>query len=231
MSAENAGVPSTASVLITLVGVTWRRLFRGRALWVSALIASLPVLLTALLQSQKHNMEPIFVVMTLVLILLPPMFVASSLGEEIEDRTTTYLWSRPIGRWTIVVSKLIALAPIAMVLVVGGGFLAYQIETGAPPPLTWIGATAGGSLAISVMAAGLSVLVPKYGMALSIVYMVVIDLIVGAMPASISNISITRHVREIGYLQGDVVQPAITMCVIAGIWLVVALWRVRRLES
>ena len=102
------------------------------------------------------------------------MFVASSLGEEIEDRTTTYLWSRPIGRWTIVVGKLLALAPIAMLLVVGGGYLAIQIETGAAPSAAWIGGTAGGALAISVMAAGLSVLVPKYGMALSIVYLVVI---------------------------------------------------------
>ncbi len=230
---DDRNIPSSLSVLATLIVVTWRRLFRGRALWVSALIASLPVILTALLQGQDHNLEPIFVVMTLVLVLLPPMFVASSLGEEIEDRTTTYLWSRPIGRWTIVVSKLIALAPIAMVLVVGGGFLAFQIETGAPPPLRWVAATAGGSLAISVLAAGLSVLVPKYGMALSIVYMVVIDLIVGAMPASISNISITRHVREIGYMPAphDVVQPAITMAVIASLWLVVALWRIRRLES
>jgi ABC-type transport system involved in multi-copper enzyme maturation permease subunit len=226
-----ADVPSSLAVLRTIIGLTWRRLFRGRALWVSALIASLPVILTALLQGQDHNLEPIIIVMFLVMVLLPPMFVASSLGEEIEDRTTTYLWSRPIGRWTIVIGKLIALAPIAMMLVIGGGYLAIQIETGEPPSAAWIAGTAGGSLAISSMAAGVSVLVPKYGMALSIVYLVIIDLIVGAMPASINNISITKQVRSIAYETDSLAQPAITMAVLAGIWLAVALWRIRRLES
>lgn len=224
------GVPSTSSVLLTLVVVTWRRLFRGRALWVSALIAALPIIVAALLRGHGRDTGPIELVMTLVMVLLPPMFVAASLGEEIEDRTTTYLWSRPIGRWTIVVSKLLALAPIAMALVVGGGFVAIQIETGAPPSAAWIVATAGATLGICTMAAGVSVLVPKYGMALSIIYLVVIDIIVGAMPASLNHISITRQHRLIAY-DHQLVAPAITMAVITGIWLAVALWRIRRLES
>ena len=230
MSATERSLPSSVDVVRTLVMVTWRRLFRGRALWVSALIASLPVIFTALLQGHGHNMEPIELVSTLVMVLLPPMFVASSLGEEIEDRTTTYLWSRPIGRWTIVVSKLLALAPIAIALVVGGGFVAIQIETGAPPTPAWIIATTTGTFAIATMAAGIATLVPKYGMALSIVYLVVIDLIVGAMPASLNHISITKQIRSIAHSEAYT-QPAITMCVLTGIWLAIALWRIRRLES
>jgi ABC-type transport system involved in multi-copper enzyme maturation permease subunit len=228
MSAPTA--PGTGAVLTTLVGVTWRRLFRGRALWVSVLIALLPAGLAAALAKQHATLEPIEVVQYLVMCLLPPMFVASSLGEEIEDRTTTYLWSRPIARWTIVVGKLIALAPIAMVLVVVGWFLAVQVKNGAPPPAISLVAFGAGALAIAAMSAGLATLVPRHGMALSIVYLVIFDLALGAIPASIQNISITRQVRLIG-TNTDLVQAALTMVAIACGWLAVAMRRIRRLES
>lgn len=221
-------VPSTVSVLRTLMGVTWRRLLRGRALWVSVVIALLPVLLAAVLSGQRHTFEPIAAVITLVSVLLPPMFVASSLGEEIEDRTTTYLWSRPIGRWTVVIGKLVALAPFASLLVVGAAFLAVQIDEAEVPPLYYVSLVAS-SLAIAALAAGLATLVPKHGMALSIVYLVVFDLALGALPASINYTSITKQARMLA--TGDVTAPSITMTAIAGVWLAVALWRIRRVES
>jgi hypothetical protein len=55
----SAGVPSGGTVLATLVRVTWLRLFRGRAIIVSVLIAALPVLLAAALTTTNHTMEPI----------------------------------------------------------------------------------------------------------------------------------------------------------------------------
>lgn len=228
MSAS-AGIPSAASVLRTLVAVTWRRLFRGRALWVSVLIASLPVVLAAGLKGTSDS-GPAEFVQFLVMALLPPMFVASSLGEEIEDRTTTYLWSRPLARWTIVVGKLLALAPLAIILVVGGFALTYQILD-KPLPAHILGAMAGGTFAIAALSAGLATLVPKHGMALSIVYLVVFDIPLGALPSSISGISITRQVSEIIDADSGIARPAITLAVVAALWIGVALWRIRRLES
>ena len=50
------------------------------------------------------------------------------------------------------------------------------------------------------------------------------------MPASLNHISITKQIRSIAHSEAYV-QPAITMSVLAGIWLAIALWRIRRLES
>jgi ABC-type transport system involved in multi-copper enzyme maturation permease subunit len=224
------GVPSSVSVLLTLMTVTWRRLVRGRALWVSVLIAALPVVLAAALQGHG-TMEPVRAVQFLTMALLPPLFVASSLGEEIEDRTTTYLWSRPIGRWTIVIGKLLALAPVATMLVVGGFAASHQIGTGASPAARAILAMCAGSLAIAAMSAGIATLVPRHGMALSIVYLVIFDLALGAIPASINQTSITHQVALLVDPDAAALQPALTMTVIAGGWLAIALWRIRRLES
>jgi ABC-2 type transport system permease protein len=225
------GIPGTGTVLSTLVRVTWRRLFRGRALSVSVLIAALPFVLAAAISKRDIMDGPVAAIQLLVLALLPPMFIASSLGEEIEDRTTTYLWSRPIPRWTIVIGKLIALVPISIVLVVGGFMAATQVATGALPAPAEIVAMSGGVIAISSLAAGIATLVPKHGMALSIVYLVIFDITLAAIPASIHNLSITRQVGVVMGHESGMAQPMIILAVISAVWLFVALMRIRRLES
>jgi ABC-type Na+ efflux pump permease subunit len=221
--------PGTGTVLATLVRVTLRRFFRGRALWVSIFIGMLPFILAFLLKgiAPFHAVE---VVQVLVLALLPPMFVGASIGEELEDRTMTYLWSRPIPRWSIVVGKLMALAPLAMALLVAGMALSHLWFFGQPPPPRAIGALALGTLVIGMMSAGLATLVPRHAMALSIVYLIVFDLPLGAIPASINRISITQQVTTLGTIDGPVLVPVLWLAVIGTLWLVIALWRIRRLE-
>ncbi|HEY5921216.1 MAG TPA: hypothetical protein VIV11_06080 [Kofleriaceae bacterium] len=221
-------VPSSAAALVTIAGVTWRRLLRGRALWVAFVIAALPLILASL----TRDLDPVAVVQTLVMCLLPPVFVASAVGEEIEERTSTYLWSRPLARWTLLVGKLIALAPVAVALICIGWFLATK-TIGADVSSRSMLAFAAGGFAISTVSAGIGTLVPRHGMALSIVYFVVLDLIVGAIPASVQNISVTRQVRLLSGLDDPsaITEPAITMAVIAAVWLAIGLWRIRKLEA
>jgi hypothetical protein len=70
-------------------------------------------------------------------------------------------------------------------------------------------------------------------MAVSIAYLVIIDLVVGGIPASLQAISITRQVRLLAGIESapSLVTPAITTVVIAAVWLAIGLWRLRRLES
>jgi len=222
-------VPSTASALLTIMGVTWRRLSRGRAMWVAGVIACAPFLFATV----THNIEPVRAVLTLVMCLLPPIFVASAIGEEIEDRTSTYLWSRPLPRWTLLVGKLLALAPIATALLVLGWLLATKIGIGIMPPGRSMLAFAAGGLAISAVSAGIGTIVPRHGMALSIVYFIVIDLPVGWIPAAVHSISVTRQVRLIsGHDDPAAIgEPLITLAVIAALWLAIGLLRLRRLEA
>jgi hypothetical protein len=222
-------VPTAASALLTLMGVTWRRFSRGRAVWVAAAIALLPVIMGMAVRDD----DPVVVIQMLVMGLLPPVFVASTVAEELEDRTSTYLWSRPLPRWTLLVGKLLALAPIAAALIALGWFLAIQVATDHAPPVRTTVAFAAGGLAISAMSAGIGTLVPKHGMALSIVYFVVIDLVVGAIPASVQSMSVTYHVRQLAGLDDPATMPrsAIALVILSAVWLAIALWRVRRLES
>jgi hypothetical protein len=137
----------------------------------------------------------------------------------------------------VVIGKLLALAPIAMVLVVVSWQLGCALGLEAvPDPRSHIALAAGG-LAVSAVATGVAVLVPRHGMALTIGYML-LDFWLGLIPASIQNLSICHAVIAIslpspagGGGGGDVATAAAWMAVIAGTWLGVALWRIRRLEA
>lgn len=222
--------PSTGTQLATLARVNLLRFVRGRSLWVSVIIGLLPFVVSFLLRGMG-SFEAVEVVQFLVLALLPPLFVAASLGEELEERTMTYLWSRPIPRWAVVVGKLISLAPLATLLLVTGQVLAHLWWFGKPPTGQQIVALAAGAMAISAMSAGLATLVPRHAMALSIVYLVIFDLSLGAIPASINNISITHQVSLLSEPGAPLAKATVTITAIAALWLAIGMWRIRRIEA
>jgi len=227
-------VPSAAAALWTIARLTVRRLSRGRALWVCAAIAMLPVAFAVVMQANGgHHFHDTFAIDLLVLAVLPPAFVASSIGEEIEDRTTTYLWSRPLPRWTVLIGKLIGLAPIAIVLVVGSWWIAIRILNQQSPRPDSVIALAAAVVAVSAISAGIAALVPKHGMALTIVYMLFFDLPVGEIPASIQIASVTHQAQLIAHVHSSdsASSGATAMAIVAGMWLIVGLWRFQRLES
>lgn len=225
--------PPTSAVLATLIGVTWRRLVRGRALWVSTFIAALPVALAAILPDDAPALDNLSAAELLVMAVLPPVFLAGAIGEELEDRTSSYLWSRPIARWTLAGGKLLALAPVAVILICAGWFVAMTVARGEPPPAITVLAYALGALATSGVATGIALIIPRHAMALAIGYLVILDLAIGAIPTSLQTISITRQVRVIAGLHpgssaGD---AAIALAVITAVWVIIGLWRLRRLEA
>src|SRR6185503_19498111 len=112
-------------------------------------------------------------------------------------------------------------------------FLAIRVGVHHPPSTRSIIAFGAGALAACAMSVGFGTLVPKHGMALSIIYFFVIDLAVGVIPAPVQQISITHHVRMLGALDepSATTQPAVTLVILTAVWLSIAFWRLRRLES
>lgn len=218
----------------TLAGVTLKRLTRGKALWIGVGFAALPLIYAVLAHSGRFRFEAStqLGISALLLAVLPAMFVGASVGEEIEDRTSTYLWSRPIERWAVLAGKLVALAPIVVALIVVGWIVEVVLATGASPPAASIVALATGAIACSLAVAGIAVVVPRHGTAMTIAYML-IDLFVGEIPFSLQQLSITNHVRTIAGLSSEpqaYAAPLIAMAAIAGAWAAIGLWRIRRLE-
>lgn len=228
----------------TIARVTWKRISRGQAIWVALGISLIPVIVALVLRQAVTDPTDrltftmdLYVVEMFVMAIVPALFVASSIGEEIEDRTITYLWSRPLPRWHVIAGKLVALAPIAALLVLVGWLLAIQIaDDRLAPAWTIIGIVAA-SLAVSLVAAGIGTLAPKHGMALTIIYMLLFDVPIGEIPASLQILSITHQARMLAGIAPHGIRdvphlaPAITLAVLAAVWLAVGLWKIRRTEA
>lgn len=229
-------IPTTAGAVRSIAALTLRRVMRGRTLWVAAIIALVPVAFGAVLGSEGSYgalADEMLAFQLLVLAVLPPMFIASSIGEEIEDRTITYLWSRPLARWTVVIGKLLALAPLAVALVVASWHLAITLGLPSAPGVRTHLALAAATTVVSAISTGIAVLVPRHGMALTIGYML-LDFWLGLIPASIHNLSVLHHVTSISFPEpgGTEVQTSVIwLAVLGASWLGLGLWRIRHLEA
>jgi ABC-type transport system involved in multi-copper enzyme maturation permease subunit len=231
-------VPATRIIArLTLV-----RAVRGRVLWISVIVALLPIFFAHVLHAANVQREAdtkatdLFAFEQLALAVLVGLLVASSVGEEIEDRTTTYLWSRPVPRWSVVGGKLVAMVPIVCALAVASWCAAAPAATTPTSLPASCAALVLGSIALSVVAAAIATLVPRYAMALTVCYLLFFDIPLGAMPAAIENVSIMRHSRVIAGIVVDPLESSSTtavigIAVVAAIWGGVALWRIRRLEA
>lgn len=216
-----------------LARVTARRFVRGRTLWICIAIALLPIAFAAALRGNRQFAKYAFQIEELMLVLLPSIVVASAVSGDLEDRAATYLWSRPLARWHLVVGKLLVLAPFVLALVVAGWLGAYavgarQLATGAQ-----VGALALGALAACALAAGIAVLSPRYGMVVAIVYLLC-DGVVGQIPAHVQLVSIAHDVAQLAGMAGPGggdLAAAIGLAAVPITWLAVGLSKIRRLET
>lgn len=227
-------IPSAREAVGTLAAVTLKRLRRGKALWIGIVIATLPVIYATSIHAGRLRATPgkVFDLMQLLLAVVPAMLVGASLGDELEDRTSAYLWSRPLARWTVLAGKLCALVPVVTVLIVGGWYAAAVAGLQTAPSAASYLALIAACVTSSLVAAGMTTMVPKHGMALTIGYLLV-DLFIGAIPFSVRTVSITHQTRAMAGLADTAqayAEPAVAMVVIAGIWAAIGFLRIRRLE-
>ncbi|HPH66713.1 MAG TPA: hypothetical protein PLF40_13240 [Kofleriaceae bacterium] len=229
-------VPSTARAIVAIAALTWRRAIRGRAPWVTGVLALLPLLYASLTYRYSHRVDAMFMrgvfgIVMLTLTISPAMNVASSLGEELEERTSAYLWSRPLARWTIVAGKLVALAPMVAFGAIVGLVLAHVGSDGNVPPVQVLAAVGIAALAFCVAAAAVATIAPKNGMTLAICYALFIDLALSALPISLRNISISYHASSIaGMSVNSVSSGLIGITCIVTVWGAIGLWRIRNIE-
>jgi ABC-2 type transport system permease protein len=231
--ATNRDVPSIGAALSALARLTLTRLLRGKLIWVSLAIACLPVAFATGAGHQPSTaLEVTFGIEMFVLAILPALFAAPAIGEELEDRTATYLWSRPLPRWSILAGKLLALAPFVMAILVGSWIVSIFVALHkAPPPLTIV-AIGAGALAVSIVSAGIATVAPKRGMAFAIIYILIIDLPLGQIPAATRWLSVTHATTTLGGFEtSSPISGAIALTVLSAIWLAVAFRRIGRIET
>ena len=233
--------PTSWRAVRSLARLTWRRALRDRGTILVAVIAIIPVVFTLLLSGrwQPDNgwSRAINVTFVPLFALLPPMVLAPLVAEEAGERTFSYLWSRPIPRWSVPVGKGLALAPLVCALFAVSMMICYLLIFGAnTTELHRLGrgalAIGFGTLAAGLVSATIGVFLPKHAVAAAAAYLLVVDWPVGGIPFSVQNISMTHHIRELaGTGRGtELGVHLIWLAGFAAVATIVLVWRIRRVE-
>lgn len=220
-----------------LARLAMRRVVRGKALWFAIALGLLPCALALIFK--LNDRDPINGWGDLVdafvplLAIVPPILVASSLSDEIDDKTSSYLWSRALPRWTVVTGKLLGLIPVAALSIVLGITIAWLIlgTSGAVPTGMFVRtvlAVAAGAAASSTVSAMWATLFPRFAVPIAVGWLL-LDTVIGALDMNIHVIAVTFGPRAFIDLE-HTLAGAISLVVLTAIALAVAVWRVDRIE-
>ncbi|MEZ4362301.1 MAG: ABC transporter permease [Kofleriaceae bacterium] len=231
----SARVSSAASAVAAVASLTWRRTRRSRTLWISLALTALPIAAGLAMRLGSGSLDDawstILSSQQVLLAVLCPLYAAASLGEEIESGTMTYLWSRPVPRWSVAAGKLVALTPIVALMITASAAATMVVAHGAPPAASSLAALALGAGVLSVASTGVATLVPRHSMVVPMVYLLFVDLPVGELPMALYRVSMTRHLRVLADgASGGAVEAALWLAGLTAVWAAIGLWRLRDLE-
>jgi ABC-2 type transport system permease protein len=104
------------TALLTIVRITIARQSRGRRLLVIAVLFSLPIVIAIVTQryqvpydtAEAESMLVFGVIFQSLIPLTALVFASGMVQDDVEEQTLTYLLIRPVPRWAIYLSKLLA---------------------------------------------------------------------------------------------------------------------------
>lgn len=192
----------------TIAGVTIRALLSRRRAVLMVLLAAVPVLVGLLARvrgqpgdavKQVANMlEPSVVATLLPLIAL--VFGTAALGAELEDGSAIHLLTKPVGRWRIVVAKILAAVPITAVLAGGATLLTGLLIGGdrgaAGVTLVYTLAVVVGAIVYTTLFIALSVLTTR-ALIVGLIYVAVWEGMLGGLFEGTRVLSVCQYLVAI----------------------------------
>ncbi len=239
VAASTAYSPSSIGAVIAIAQLTLTRFLRSKTLWVAAILAVIP-LLPLLIGAREakdpiQNWEKFIKIAAYMQLLVVSLLTAPAIAEEIEDKTYTYLWSRPIPRWTVLAGKLLIGGILGTAMMAISLGLGSQIAGLTDPVVIATGITAMtlGVITTGCIASCFGTLLPKHPLAISISYFMVLDLGISATPFSGARFSVMHNVIAIsgfGPHANTVITSALWLLGLCVFWTGISLSRLSRKE-
>ena len=236
------------SAAIAIARLTWLRLLRGRTIWISVILLCIPLALAGIAVLRVDDpwsrwLHVTELTLRSLVLLAPVVHLAPAVSEEIDGRTYTYLWSRPIPRTSLIFGKMLAVTPALVVLSAGAIMAAWLITSqgAGETPAEWLWpaftAVVTGVVGASCFAVGVATLYPRQPLAVAIGWVLFFEQIFPAIP-TIQQLSTLFHAQVIAGMphafieKADTSVPAslITLGSLSAIWLALAVWRIRAAE-
>ncbi len=202
--------PSMVTAMIAVARLSLKRLVRGKKLRLAA-IAFVLVFATAMLvrytvavEDPKAGLRILveWSFFRLLVYLVPFLFTAGAIAEEVENRTLPFLVSRPVSRFALTMGKFLAGA-IASVALLSAAMLLFHVGWYVTSPTDLVGELGDtmrmlGAVALlatfySALCMCMGALLPEAAGIASILYIAAIEMAIGAAPYGFRLISMRYH--------------------------------------
>jgi ABC-2 type transport system permease protein len=239
-------------MIIEIARVTVRQLLGRRRTTLLVLVAAIPILMAAIFrvagsgspQAVEGFTDGVFVglVVTLLMPLVALLIGTAAFGSEIEDGTIVYLLAKPVPRSTIVLTKWLVAATIAVTLSASATLLTGLLglagtRTGMEVTIGYTVAVAAGSVIYVAAFVALSLLTSR-ALVAGLLYILVWE---GALASSFPGIrflSIRQYTLGIadaagvgGRITSDTLEPATAVLLAAVVVVVGLVIAIRRLGA
>jgi ABC-type transport system involved in multi-copper enzyme maturation permease subunit len=234
------------SAVMAIARLSWKRLWRSKGIWITAILLMIPILLAGLTIARMASAADRWtrvaeLTLRSLILIAPVLHLAPALGEEYDAKTYTYLWSRPISRVSMLFGKMLAVTPVLLagtLLSLSLGFAivsagAGETDFGWLPPV--LCAAAVGIVAASAFSIGVGTLFPRYQLVIALAYVFFAEQVLPEVPA-IQSLSTLYHVKQIAALPYDnpptesVGSGILQLALLTVVWLALATWRIARKE-
>jgi ABC-type transport system involved in multi-copper enzyme maturation permease subunit len=194
-----------------IAALSLRRARRGRLLGLLAILFALPAVASIASWSADQDGGLFFdTALRAILRFLVPIALAlqasATIAEEVQGRTISYLFSRPIPRWTVPLGKWLATVAANALLTSASVVATYLVCMGGAS-LSEISRLAlglvGGLLAVlhyAAVAAAFGSLAPRSPLAAMTIYLLLVDVGLGFVPGAFKTVSMGIHLTVIAGL-------------------------------
>jgi ABC-type transport system involved in multi-copper enzyme maturation permease subunit len=210
----SGSVPSALATVRLLAALSLRRARRGKLVWLTVAILALPVAAAILALVTGNGGRPFFDKLLEVLLrYLAPFIMAlhasATVAEEVQGRTITYLFSRPVARWTLPVGKYLGnlavnatLLVVATALIYLGAMLGEGADLGRELPALGRGlcAVALAALHFGALASAFGAMATSFPFVATLIYVLIVEVGFAFVPGWFKVTAMTVHLRAIAGL-------------------------------
>ncbi len=188
-----------------LLGLSLRQVLGRRRLLLLLLLSALPVAVAGIVAGFSEEADVNFLLDGLIVAAILPIvtmaLATAAFGDEIDDRTLSYLVLKPLPRWRIVAPKLMASIIVSGPLIIAGGVGATVIgvEAEVQPALAVAAALAVGGIAYASIFTWAG-LVTTQALGFALVYVVLWEGVIVSFLPGVRYLSVRGY--SLGILHG-----------------------------
>jgi ABC-type transport system involved in multi-copper enzyme maturation permease subunit len=211
-----------------LVRLQLRQMLGGKRKFLGILILLLPILLTFAIRAAggpgvrgasvdaQRIQEAFYLVFLFSMfalfanVLLSLLYATSLVSQELEAKTLTYLFSRPLPKWKILTGQYLATASVVAVGSCAAAALAWIVSgfpEGTRGLLAVLVPCAVGAFAYGALFCLIGLLAPRKSIPVGFVYAIAVEGFCSWIPAAINQATINHHLRALAYRLSGLTLP------------------------